>query len=1180
MKKIWLIGWCWLGLSGFLSANVIRIWSTQSVNQQLQVQLGDTVYLAVLAGLDHQVYNGISCYIRYNAMIFEPLDQYPAKVDMQPFHTQDFFSEGEILSNKVILPGIMAYSEGHLTHTVTNDTSVLCTFSLRVKNKTVKCSAVAFDVEPVYLTLASTQAGNTIVFQQKDSLNLVIRPSTPPGFTGMDVPADHGGRVRLSWLLSDDAVLRPGYIEGYRIYRKKLPDGIFRMRVEVGASITSWIDSVDISRISDTVFYDYYSVAYNEYGESLPSPIMRFFGLDNYPSGFDLIEPPDRMIIQSSLPVLFRWQSSLDPDRQVLNYKFMIALDSLFLQPVYQPLVPDTMTWYTPLALENSTFYWKIMVIDQEQLSVPSQSWRRFYLNQIPEAPSSSQLIFPCFPTIVTDSLPVFRWSQAIDPDPLDSVFYRLEISDLSDFSYPLHYAEITDTFYQLFQKLTDDRKYYWRLIAYNHSGLESSSPVDSFYLNYRLFTPSVFQITYPQNKQVFNQTGFILQFTPSIDEDLFDTVSYHIYYSRNPSFQPMDSLRTYSIRQEFSGLQDNSIYYFRVVARDRFGLERVAIPETLQVIIDRFNLSPTIFYLLAPDSAEAFREGEVLLRWNHAVDPDPMDTVKYRVLLGSTPNQLNLYTSSILDSFFVIPVSSLMEDQKYYWTVQAVDRDGLTRTALQTGWYFYKNTGNNAPGSFKLLTPTNFSVVTDLHPLFTWSKSLDPDPGDVVNYTFYLKDSLNLTILDSISQIKDTSLIYQKNTILENRLYSWDVAAQDRSGIVNYAGQAYYFFTNSQNESPGSFNLIAPSNDLILKNESQIFRWNRSHDPDPGDSVFYQLQFSLSPYFASSWDTTIMDTSLTVTASHFVSDTSYYWKVIALDRLHSRRESAQINCFLIDSRDPSYSIQLTQNRNFPLYLKIFILANEELSTSPQVILNGKSGSVQTTDQTRNIYFTSIHLDTTGIQTIHVRISAKDRVGNLGIMDQDVLIYSGSIPRFKWTSHESEWQGGENGFYILSENNSLSQDYFFSIYPLQEQASLQLELVTPYQVYCQSFPLLSVSCEGVLKKYSLEHSGEYRLVKEHTPDQLALAQCIIAFPNPFNDKLEVILYPRNDSPLEVVVYNLIGEKIKSLFHGVPTFPCQIIRWNPADQGQGSGVYLIGMIRDGRIGEIKKVLYMK
>ncbi len=1163
-----------------ISANVIRIWSPLTADFHLPVQVGDTVHLGVMVGLDNQPYNGISCYIRYNSQVFEPLDQYPAKVDLQPFHSQEIFPDGEILSNKVIMPGIMAYSEGHLSHTVRNDTTLLCTFSLRVKNKLVKRSAIVFDPEPVYVSLASTPSGTTVEFSQQDTLNLIIRPSVPPGFAADDLPGDHGGRIRLSWSLSDDAISRPDYIDGYHIYRRKVPDGIFKQQVEMGPSTTSWIDSVEVSRIEDTVNYEYYIVAYNEFGESLPSPVRRAFGLDNYPIGFDLLAPTDSLIVPYSSPVLFRWQSSRDPDRALLSYRLVISLDSLFQNPVYQSVIQDTIDGYIPPPLENSVFYWRVIAVDQEQLEVPSDSRRRFYLNRIPEPPSISQLLHPRFPAIVTDSLPVFTWSTSIDPDPFDSVFYRLEISESSDFAVPRRYSEIPDTVYRIPQKLTDDRKYYWRIMAYNRNGLASFSPVDSFFLNFRLVVPSEFEITYPQPDQSFTQTGFEMIYTASTDQDLFDTVTYHIYYSTSPDFQPMDSVHTRLTHYQFTNLKDNSVYYFQVVARDRFGLKRAAVPETLRIVIDQFNLSPNSFLLLKPDSAAAFKEGEVMLLWNRAIDTDPLDTVRYRVVIGNTPAQLNLYASGLFDTTLVIPVSSLTEDLKYYWSVQAVDNEGHIRTALQPGWFFFKNTGNNPPGSFILMNPGNFNVVTDLHPVFRWSKSIDSDPGDSVTYTFYLKDSLNLNVIDSVNLLRDTSLYYTRNLILENRLYAWDVAARDRSGVTTYAAQVYYFFTNTLNEPPSGFNLITPANESIMKSESQIFRWNQSRDNDPGDSVYYRIQFSLQPSFNSYWDTTVADTGLVVAPSHFVTDTIYYWRVWAVDRQNAKRQSNQSYHFRFDTRNPDFSVWLTQSRDFPQYLKFFIQANEVLSSGPQMTLDGKLVGVQATDPNRNLYFTSIHLDSLGIQSLRVRISARDQVGNLGTLDQDILIYSGALAKFEWPTEAGIWKAGYNGFYMVSCPDTAEQDDWFSLNPMNENTRLDLELVTVYPLFCGSTEMPFESAGNGQRKYSLDWPGTYRLERISASADTRWITSLSVYPNPFNHQLEIRFYPIHEEPVEVVVYNLMGQMIEVLFRGIPSRPCHTVTWNPSGQGRSTGLYLIATLRHGRIDEIKKVMYLK
>lgn len=106
---------------------------------------------------------------------------------------------------------------------------------------------------------------------------------------------------------------------------------------------------------------------------------------------------------------------------------------------------------------------------------------------------------------------------------------------------------------------------------------------------------------------------------------------------------------------------------------------------------------------------------------------------------------------------------------------------------------------------------------------------------------------------------------------------------AMDVLGADNYADNIIWWEALTA-ESPGPFALLSPMHDDTLWSSETTFTWGSSVDPNPGDSVYYDVSLDTLPDLSTAQLVAdgIADTSVSVT--ELLDDHEYFWTVVAFD--------------------------------------------------------------------------------------------------------------------------------------------------------------------------------------------------------------------------------------------------------------------------------------------------------
>jgi len=201
--------------------------------------------------------------------------------------------------------------------------------------------------------------------------------------------------------------------------------------------------------------------------------------MNSVPSIPALVSPIDNEIVDTDQPTLWI-ENSTDDENDTLTYDYFIVVDTTFGEPELievsdYPEGEDSTGWQVPEPLhENWRYWWRVRANDQYEYSDWSGLFvGEVWINAIEEYPSAYQAIYP--PDTgnlpVTEMLTEFQWSRSEEYDPLDSVYYTLQIAVDSDFNFVNTIDSIWATSYALSDSLNFDTHYWWRVKATDNTG-------------------------------------------------------------------------------------------------------------------------------------------------------------------------------------------------------------------------------------------------------------------------------------------------------------------------------------------------------------------------------------------------------------------------------------------------------------------------------------------------------------------------------------------------------------------------------------------------------------------------------------------------------------------------------------------------------------------------------------
>ncbi|HEX5131777.1 MAG TPA: FlgD immunoglobulin-like domain containing protein [Candidatus Krumholzibacteria bacterium] len=401
--------------------------------------------------------------------------------------------------------------------------------------------------------------------------------------------------------------------------------------------------------------------------------------------------------------------------------------------------------------------------------------------------------------------------------------------------------------------------QHFWRVVARDTHGLESSSPVWTFTTRAVNTPPAVPGWPAPADGSVDQPVGDLVVWRCSdIDGD---TLRYDVYFGTSsppPLVVDNDPTEGY-----FPGtLAFSTTYYWRVVARDTHGAE-VSGPEW-SFVTRPANFPPTVPAGASPWNGATNQPRVITLKWSSA-DADG-HAITYDVYFGDSAPPPQVAADWPTRGY---PVDTLQFDEQYYWKVVA--RDELGAETPGPEWTFTVK-ANSPPQTPATPTPANNSSNRPINQQLAWLCS-DEDGHAIVYDIYFGAVSPPPLVAPDVA-----ARAWLPGTLEHLTAYYWKVVARDELGAES-EGPVWRFTTAPVSQPPGAPSLPNPANNSTGRPLVQLLGW-QCVDPD-GDPVKYDV------YFGAASPPALLATNVATKSllpDTLLYATKYYWRILARD--------------------------------------------------------------------------------------------------------------------------------------------------------------------------------------------------------------------------------------------------------------------------------------------------------
>lgn len=373
----------------------------------------------------------------------------------------------------------------------------------------------------------------------------------------------------------------------------------------------------------------------------------------------------------------------------------------------------DTTGYTVQTALNDNTWYWWRARAEDSKLT-SAWVYGKFFVNLFNDAPESFNLITPSPSVDVTSLQPKLVWNNATDKDG-DSVTYSVYVysdtalNTIVASGLGLLPGENGMTSWVVTPTLSNNTTYYWRVIARDANGADSSTPARPFLVkvgtNRAPFQPGIGS---PQVGAEVSSSTVALTAINAVEPD-GDALTYTFELDTDITFASANKRVSGPIASgsgqtlwTVSNLAENARYYWRVRASDGHAESEWRVG---QFLVNAVNNPPPLPTVKNPDVNAWVSSLQPTFEVSKVQDPEG-GAVRYYFELHRYADLSNQMASGSADNGVWTTPVALADKSGYWWRYRAEDQQGVT-SAWSALLAFQTNTGGNQLPTIQVFDPS-----------------------------------------------------------------------------------------------------------------------------------------------------------------------------------------------------------------------------------------------------------------------------------------------------------------------------------------------------------------------------------------------------------------------------------------------------------------------------------------
>jgi hypothetical protein len=311
--------------------------------------------------------------------------------------------------------------------------------------------------------------------------------------------------------------------------------------------------------------------------------------------------------------------------------------------------------------------------------------------------------------------------------------------------------------------------------------------------------------------------------------------------------------------------LSANTTYFWRVRGVNENGPG--AFSDTFSFKTSSTNIVPQAPNLLSPSNSETGVSVNATLTWSKVPN-----TANYKVQVATDANFSNLVFDQGNLSNVSLTVPNLQHNTLHYWRVRGTNSTGTgSYSQVQT---FRTASFSSLPNLTYLTRPGHNTTIHPVSINFEWEAEPTAE-----SYTVQVSTDPDFTTY-VINERGVLATSFAVDNLNSNTTYFWRVRCVNRTGGSS-PSSVWKLTTSSFTQKPSKVLLVSPTHDSNRFSTSITFTWRL--EPT---AKHYRLQVSTSSDFSSNVTTQEQILGTTHTVTGLRSNTTYFWRVIAINEV------------------------------------------------------------------------------------------------------------------------------------------------------------------------------------------------------------------------------------------------------------------------------------------------------